>query len=594
MSAKASRSLKLIAGVAFLVISNPGAVHSQPNSTQSPIVLQGETLERFANGCGVAVHPLRRGSLDLPPDLRGTYSDYNWTGSCIEGLAHGEGRITPVTPPSTSGVAEVLEDALRFSHGRYLSRRTIYRFTHSQRIGVNLHWLGPSGRVSVYSLDASPGVTNENLRLSDLSVLGVRSVYLFFSDGRGARAEIMQLGCETTGLLGLTQVPVRRCRDAGGVYAIYVDSGISRSTVTPCPDIRSAASCEAIWTEVTASIISDAVRISTELETPAAQAARLSQLESARQSVLAAQQRQELQEREERAFQTSLRTMNAGQLFNRADELARSGDAVRAEAMRRALIERFPNSPLAATAAQQLAGTNGSSGGGVQSVGSSSASARPSRRSLTCEDYLGGAFTAALNAGHPTRYGDNGFWVYSRLQYERLSNAIEACRADANWMRLMRQRVDEARADCRASNGSNCQSGYDDRPPQYGQATQRAFDETVARARADGSGQEQAGAARANQCARTPDQEVAAFDAEMGQVRARNPIPDVTAGTRAQYVWAASFGEESLRRIEPYRVCMAHRYEPLRNDLINVRDTAIRGCEATSSGVTGDCVRPMR
>lgn len=54
-------------------------------------------------------------------------------------------------------------------------------------------------------------------------------------------------------------------------------------------------------------------------------------------------------------FQTKLDTYGAGQLFALADELAEQGQADQSRAARRALISRFPESPLAATAAQQLA-----------------------------------------------------------------------------------------------------------------------------------------------------------------------------------------------------------------------------------------------
>jgi hypothetical protein len=47
--------------------------------------------------------------------------------------------------------------------------------------------------------------------------------------------------------------------------------------------------------------------------------------------------------------------MNAGQLFAKADELSSSGDTAKAREMLRSLISRFPDHPLAPTAAQQIA-----------------------------------------------------------------------------------------------------------------------------------------------------------------------------------------------------------------------------------------------
>lgn len=51
-----------------------------------------------------------------------------------------------------------------------------------------------------------------------------------------------------------------------------------------------------------------------------------------------------------------LAAMGPGELFAHADELDQRGQAQRARVVRRLLISRFPDSPLAVTAAQQLAG----------------------------------------------------------------------------------------------------------------------------------------------------------------------------------------------------------------------------------------------
>lgn len=82
--------------------------------------------------------------------------------------------------------------------------------------------------------------------------------------------------------------------------------------------------------------------------------------------------------REERAFTASLSALGAGQLFTKADELDRAGEADKARAARTALINRFPNSPLAATAAQQMAGAGGGSAtgmGGGRTTGASAGGA---------------------------------------------------------------------------------------------------------------------------------------------------------------------------------------------------------------------------
>lgn len=56
-----------------------------------------------------------------------------------------------------------------------------------------------------------------------------------------------------------------------------------------------------------------------------------------------------------KAFQSSLAKLNAGELFVLATKLARDSNADDALEARSALVSRFPNHPLAATAAQQMA-----------------------------------------------------------------------------------------------------------------------------------------------------------------------------------------------------------------------------------------------
>ncbi|WP_447774997.1 hypothetical protein [Variovorax boronicumulans] len=73
------------------------------------------------------------------------------------------------------------------------------------------------------------------------------------------------------------------------------------------------------------------------------------------------QRKREEAARAEQQFRSSLQTMNPGQLFARADELNTQGDKTRAREVQRALTSRFPNHPLAATAARQIAGESSTS-----------------------------------------------------------------------------------------------------------------------------------------------------------------------------------------------------------------------------------------
>ncbi|WP_157755074.1 hypothetical protein [Variovorax boronicumulans] len=114
----------------------------------------------------------------------------------------------------------------------------------------------------------------------------------------------------------------------------------------------------------------DAAGSRTEVNLPAArEAAAQEAADKARLAAQAEQQRkrddeqrkQEAAAQAEQQFRTSLQTMNPGQLFAKADELNAQGDSGRAREAQRALIERFPNHPMAATVARQIAGPSPSS-----------------------------------------------------------------------------------------------------------------------------------------------------------------------------------------------------------------------------------------
>lgn len=100
------------------------------------------------------------------------------------------------------------------------------------------------------------------------------------------------------------------------------------------------------------------------------------------------QRKQEQAAQAEQQFRASLQTMNPGQLFARADELTAQGDRARAREVQRALMSRFPDHPLATTAARQMSGESGggtSTGGSSASTGGTAAPARPAGGRLSAQ-----------------------------------------------------------------------------------------------------------------------------------------------------------------------------------------------------------------
>lgn len=127
----------------------------------------------------------------------------------------------------------------------------------------------------------------------------------------------------------------------------------------------------------------------TEVNLPAAREAAVREAAEKTRLAAEAENRRKREEaaQAEQQFQAGLQTLNPGQLFARADELKAQGDHTRARQVQRALMSRFPDHPLTATAARQMAGESGT--GSTTGASPSLATAtRPSGERLsiqTCE-----------------------------------------------------------------------------------------------------------------------------------------------------------------------------------------------------------------
>ncbi len=149
---------------------------------------------------------------------------------------------------------------------------------------------------------------------------------------------------------------------------------------------------------------------------------KLEEAQRQREAAAQAEQRQrEAAAQAEQQFRTSLQTLNPGQLFARADELSAQGDSARAREVQRALMSRFPNHPLAATAARQMAGESGASPAPAEpsrAAGRSTPSATASQVSLAdCA---------------PERDALIAFWREEGKSEERIKSAFAASLADVN------------------------------------------------------------------------------------------------------------------------------------------------------------------
>lgn len=115
----------------------------------------------------------------------------------------------------------------------------------------------------------------------------------------------------------------------------------------------------------------DATGVATTVNRPAErEATARAASETVRLAADAEQQRKREQAAQaEQQFRASLQTMNPGQLFAKAGELQTQGDQARSREVQRVLVSRFPDHPLAASAARQMTGE--SAGGLAPRVGGS-------------------------------------------------------------------------------------------------------------------------------------------------------------------------------------------------------------------------------
>ncbi len=83
------------------------------------------------------------------------------------------------------------------------------------------------------------------------------------------------------------------------------------------------------------------------------------------------ERKQAIAAKETLQFREDIEKLNAGQLFVKADELSAQGDKAKARETLRLLVSKFPDHPLAATAAQQMATMNAASANNANATNTS-------------------------------------------------------------------------------------------------------------------------------------------------------------------------------------------------------------------------------
>jgi hypothetical protein len=331
---------------AYAATQEPMAAPTLP----SPPLLPGEVFQTTANGCEEFYLPRNKGADEV--------KNAKWNGTCVAGLLQG-----------------VQTQQWTDKNGRLVSMSADYAF--GREIEMTKVFSGEAfKRIYRYSLSGSSlgvdTVDTANLSSQDWNVLQSGMTW-FIGDGSGTRFVIL-----VSNSCYMDQKRYPRCtkenyRPGTDDVWMVIQSDTSSSSVEACPDGKVISSCG----EILAPILNGlAARLEASKADSAAWKAQVNALyqnyvadyNRAQAAIAAAAAaRQRTAEREARQaeaeFQSSLKTMGAGQLFAKADELRRAGQTDKSLQMLRALVSRFPNSPLAGTAAQQLSGMSGGSGG---------------------------------------------------------------------------------------------------------------------------------------------------------------------------------------------------------------------------------------
>ncbi|MDA7416280.1 hypothetical protein PGB34_07875 [Xenophilus arseniciresistens] len=205
----------------------------------------------------------------------------------------------------------------------------------------------------------------------------------------------------------------------------------------------------------------DAAGNTTSVDLPAARAAAAREAAEAQ-----AQRKREEAARQQQQFQARLQTANPGELYALADELSAQGDAGRAREAQRALTSRFPDHPLALTAARQMAGlpantapaAASASATPARATGSSTASSSSSSASSVCARNAE-KINQVLNAsGHKSyaAYGAGFHMKAKRMSMQVLTPCAAQDPQAARLLAQLQQSLSEDENYCARNNGRGC------------------------------------------------------------------------------------------------------------------------------------------
>lgn len=466
------------------------------SAAPAPGLLPGEEVVQVER-CGVILKFGEKLSAADKNLTKEAMRKWAWAGQCVDGLLNGPAVRTETY--GALGARTALQTVWKstFIYGRDSGKGTSATNNGATWTFYNAPSAGSAGLLN----------TDETFAPSFASSTTASRVLYTSTSGESLTVYIDAGSCSLSG------GGPGRCRgnNTDTVYSVVTTLGPD-STKWPrkfCPNPRNPAGCEPVWREAVAPIIpkikaviagqigyeaqlrADAPALfaawdadyqakqraaaavaatqAAEAAARADAAAKAVAVESARQAAV--------QARADAAFQAKLKTANAGELFALADELKQGGQNDQSRQALRSLVSRFPNSPLAPVAAQQMSG-----GAPSSSPSRTVATTTPARSGKSCMSIIY-EFADAMNAVVSEQKMSVGSDLWGQVQFLRMANALPVCRGDTNTMTLLQQSVEKGRASCRSFNdpGVDCVNGSFNGSEPYPPSRKARVDEAYQR-----------------------------------------------------------------------------------------------------------------
>ncbi|MBI1362120.1 MAG: hypothetical protein GC155_17730 [Alphaproteobacteria bacterium] len=614
-------------------------------ATQPPILAPGEFLVPLKSGCAIVLGGDDTAWAKAKPEdiekIRSSYASWIWNGPCRFGVAHGSGWFSTAAP----GPGQSANDT--FVYGHQLGRSA--RYTRMQLGGQIV-----TDTLFTY-IDGRRNLTLSNLRMLDRPSWGDLESSVSFSDGQnivsvqafystcGAFRNVFR-GCasndENAKVYGLglatDVVPPPGKASKASTYkdrrfpcpnyydpstcvsawqAMLAPYSATIEDIIKATDARDAAITEkasAPYAEMEARIAADQARKAAEAKATADRiAAEKAAAEKAAADAKAAAEKAEAEAaaaekaRQDAEYAASLKPMNAGELFVKATEMKSAGQPEKAQTALKSLLTRYPDSPLAAQAAQQLSTFGGAPASAPRAATPTSSPApRPAApatpqwtldssmqaMSTACASQIADLRSLAQTSISPITHrngwaGEDNFQKNQQIKmsqiYGETAQNLDAmvARDEAYFSSHPLQLTGNVEADgiqkgLRADGAVlNCmrrqrsmQIRGQIQPPAGSGAPQLTTGSPEGNVPAAG-------------CSMTQNEALQTFDSEFRQLTNRYPLQQ-GIGSRATYQYAYFIGVEGVKLIEPLKACMGVNYSPNRQLLQGAIDNGKKGCEA--------------